>query len=124
MTRAETKVGLGTARDKGGAKGWPGTWPTLSTCPDGYLGFLKIVLFSPILITKCIHVQQSSEKEYKKIKQYLYSQQLHCKYFDGFLSRGFSLRAIVKISDPIICNFALCSLNIISMFFFEKLKTS
>lgn len=124
VTRAETRAGLGTARDEGGAKGWPGTWPTLSICPNGYLGFLKIVLFSPILITKFIHVQQSSENSIKNLNSYLYFQQLQCKYFDAFLSRGFSLRAIVEISDPIICNFALCSLNIISIFFFEKLKAS
>lgn len=68
MTRAETKVGLGTARDKGGAKGWPGTWPTLSTCPDGYLGFLKIVLFSPILITKNVYMfNRALKKSIKKL---------------------------------------------------------
>lgn len=39
VTRAETRVGLGVVRDEGGAKGWQGTWPTLSKSPNGYLGF-------------------------------------------------------------------------------------
>lgn len=39
VTRAETRAGLGVARAEGGAKGWQGTWPTLSKSPNGYLGF-------------------------------------------------------------------------------------
>lgn len=47
VTRAETRVGLGVVRDEGGAKGWQGTWPTLSKSPNGYLGFFfKLFSFS------------------------------------------------------------------------------